>query len=127
MKKNLSEAATAGNPELAEWPIELDALQADPAHHQLLFENEKVRVLDTCILPGDSTQLHTHRYPAALYVISWSDFIRYDANGNVLLDSRTITNLPLPSSALWTGPLGPHILTNIGHTKLHIISTEIKT
>lgn len=109
------------------WPSELDALQADPAHHQLLFENDKVRVLDTCILPGDSTQLHTHRYPAALYVISWSDFIRYDEKGNVLLDSRTLTNLPLPSSALWTGPLGPHILKNIGHSKLHIISTEIKT
>ena len=54
----------------------LDALIAAPQHHKLLFENELVRVLDTNIAPGEITKVHTHRYPASLYIITWSDFIR---------------------------------------------------
>ena len=108
------------------WPEELDALQAAPQHHKLLFENEKVRVIDACIPPGEVTALHTHKWPASLYVISWSDFIRYDSNGNVVLDSKSLAKSPSPSSAFWSEPLMPHTLRNTGTNDLHIISLEIK-
>lgn len=107
-------------------PGELDALIAAPQHHKLLFENEFVRVLDTNISPGETTNVHTHQYAASLYIISWSDFIRYDAAGNVMVDSRLLTKIPVPSTVLWTGPLGPHALKNIGVNDLHVISVEIK-
>jgi len=71
-------------------PDEFDALTAAPQHHKLLFENEFVRLLDANIPPGEITNVHTHHYPASLYIISWSDFIRYDADGNVMLDSRSL-------------------------------------
>ncbi len=58
------------------WDDNLDALVAAPEHHKLLFENNFVRVLDTLILPGEITKVHTHRFPASLYILSWSDFIR---------------------------------------------------
>jgi hypothetical protein len=48
------------------WPDELDALQAAPGYHVLLFENESVRVLDTRVRQGQMVPLHTHRWPAAL-------------------------------------------------------------
>jgi len=64
---------------LQQFPDVLDALIASPQHHKLLFENEFVRVLDANIPAGEITNLHTHKYPASLYFISWSDFIRYDA------------------------------------------------
>lgn len=108
------------------WPEELDALKAAPQHHKLLFENDSVRVLDTRIPPGEITKVHTHKWPASLYVISWSDFIRYDKDGKVLLDSRTLGKSPSPSTALWTEPLIPHALKNIGTKDLHVISVEIK-
>lgn len=108
------------------WPGELDALTAAPQHHQLLFENEFVRVLNTNIPPGDTTNLHTHRHPASLYIISWSDFIRYDAEGNVLVDSRTLVKTPASGTALWSGPLAPHALKNVGVNDLHAICVEIK-
>jgi hypothetical protein len=126
MDKNFTDAATNSNQELAEWPIELDALNADPEHHRLLFENDRVRVLDTLILPGDITELHTHCFPSALYIISWSDFIRYDEQGNVLLDSSSLPGTPAPGSSIWTTALGPHRLRNVGSSPLHIISTELK-
>ena len=108
------------------WPEELDALKAAPQHHKLLFENESVRVVDACIPPGDITQIHTHKWPSSVYILSWSDFIRYDKEGNILLDSRNLAVSPASATALWSEPLIPHALKNIGATDLHVISVEIK-
>lgn len=109
-----------------EWPNELDALIADPEHHKLLFENDFVRVLDTFIPPGRVTNVHTHKWPDSLYVLSWSDFIRYDAEGNIMVDTQKLPETPSPSSAIWSGPLKPHALENIGESNIHIISVELK-
>jgi hypothetical protein len=109
-----------------QWPDELDALVAAQRHHKLMFENDSVRVLDTNIPPGEITALHTHRFAASHVVINWSDFIRYDAEGNVLLDSRNMGKTITPFSALWSEPIGLHALKNIGNGDLHIISIEIK-
>jgi hypothetical protein len=104
----------------------LDALIAAPQHHKLLFENDLVRVLDAAIPPGETTAVHTHQFAASHIVISWSDFIRYDAGGRVLLDSRSMGKTITPHTALWSDPLGPHALENTGANVLHIISVEIK-
>ncbi|HET7621962.1 MAG TPA: hypothetical protein VFK39_08670 [Gemmatimonadaceae bacterium] len=74
----------------ADWPWDeaLDALVAAPAQHRLVFENAHVRVLDTQIAPGERTPVHTHRWPAAHYVVRGSDFVRRDAAGAVLVDTR---------------------------------------
>jgi quercetin dioxygenase-like cupin family protein len=110
-----------------QWPAELDALIAAPQHHTLLFENEFVRVLDTNIKPGEQTNIHTHQHPAALYILSWSDFIRYDMDGNVLVDSKALGLNFSSGTSIWTKALTPHSLRNIGDNDLHVISVEIKT
>ncbi len=107
------------------WPEELDALNAAPKHHALLFENEAVRVLDTTVGPGDTVPLHTHRWPSALYIMSWSDFVRRDAEGKVVADSRDGGKFP-EGSAVWSGPLAPHTLENMGASELRAISVEVK-
>ena len=109
-----------------QWPPELDALIAAPEHHQLLFENERVRVIDANIPAGNMTAVHTHRFAASHIVVSWSDFIRYDDGGNVLVDSRSLGKSFATHSALWSEPLGPHALKNVGKQELHIISVEVK-
>lgn len=114
------------NTQPEQWTPELDALIASPQHHKLIFENERVRVLDTNIPPGEITALHTHSMPASLVVLTWSDFIRFDAEGNILLDSREKGLSFEPHSALWSGPLGLHALKNVGTNDLHIISVEMK-
>jgi hypothetical protein len=110
---------------LPEWPDELDALVAAPHPHFLLLENEAVRVLDTRVPPGQTVPLHTHRWPGTLYLLSWSDFVRRDAEGSVLLDSRTI-NRPSEGAALWSPSLPPHTLENVGESTLRLISVEVK-
>ncbi|MBL0105455.1 MAG: hypothetical protein IPP51_17735 [Bacteroidetes bacterium] len=108
------------------WPKELDALIAAPEHHKLLFENEKVRVLDTHIPPGEITNVHTHQWPATVYYVSCSDFIRYDDHGVELVDSRKLSSNPLPGTSAWSGSLPPHALKNVGKVDLHVIRVEIK-
>ncbi|MBS0575820.1 MAG: hypothetical protein JSS45_05270 [Proteobacteria bacterium] len=103
-----------------------DAMCKAPDHHRLLLENGRVRVLDTRLAPGQRTPVHAHEWPAALYVLSWSDFVRYDPDGKVLLDSRTMAERPLAGSALWGGPIGPHFVQNVGNAVLHILAVEIK-
>jgi hypothetical protein len=72
------------------WPTDLDALRAAPAQHRLLLENGQVRVLDTEVVPGERTPVHTHRWPTVHYVVSWSDFVRRDAAGTVLVDTHRV-------------------------------------
>ena len=73
---------------------DLDALAAAPDHHEVLLENDQVRVLDTRIAPGEATPVHTHRWPSVLHVLTFSHFVRTDADGNVLLDSRSLPSPP---------------------------------
>lgn len=104
----------------------LDAMSAAVDHHFVLLENERVRVLDTRLKAGERTPVHTHQWPAALYVLSWSDFVRYDPDGNVLVDSRTMGGTPAAGGALWAGPLVPHYVRNVGERDLHISAVELK-
>src|ERR1051325_6811687 len=96
------------------WPAHLDALVAAPEHHALLFENEAVRILDTRIPAGAKTRVHTHRWPAALYILSWSEFVRRDADGRVTLDIRNVPALAIRPQALWSEALASHSLENVG-------------
>jgi hypothetical protein len=90
-----------------------------------LFENDRVRILDTNVAPGSATPVHAHEWPAARYVRSWSDFVRRGADDEVLADSR---GRPAPelASGFWIDPLPPHSVKNVGSSDLRIIAVEVK-
>lgn len=108
------------------WPDSLDALIAAPDHHKLLFENDRVRVVETRIPPGAFVPIHTHRWPSAIYVARQSDFLRRDGEGNLLFDSRTASPPPNETVVQWTPPLPPHSVENIGTREILLIITELK-
>ena len=108
------------------WPDALDALVAAPNHHRLLFENDRVRVVETHIPAGERTAVHTHRWAGVLYTMTWSDFIRYDDKGNVLVDTKKNGIVREPGSANWGPALPPHSLENVGSSELRIVAVEMK-
>ena len=114
----------SANPDWS-WPDRLDALVAAPANHFLIFENDRVRVLQTRIPPGQTVPLHTHRWPAVLYLESWSDFVRRDEQGNVLLDSRSAGRPKVPG-VLWLEALPPHTVENVGSSVIVNFNVELK-
>lgn len=106
---------------------DLDAVIAAPKFHKLLFENERVRVLDTCVEPGETVPVHTHRWPASYYILSFDHFIRRDGDGKILVDTRDAGVHMEPGSSAWGEPLGPHSLENVGQRPIRIIVTELKS
>ncbi len=95
---------------------------AAPLHHQLVLENDRVRVLDTRIPVGDTVPVHTHRWPAVYYSIQFSHFIRRDQDSNVTFDSR---NSPRGTANFFEF-LPPHSIENVGDVEIHLISVELK-
>jgi hypothetical protein len=106
------------------WPDSLEAVEAAPAHHAILLENERVRVLEARAAPGEIVPLHTNRWPIVSHILSWSDFVPRDETGAVTLGSRA-TGIAPPQVA-WSAPLPSHTLENVGTTDIHIISIEVK-
>jgi hypothetical protein len=62
---------------------------------------------------GQAASGGTHRWPNVQYVLSSTDFVRRDADGEVLFDSRSGNERPEASAALWAEPLPPHSVENV--------------
>ena len=108
------------------WPDSLDALTAAPAHHTVLLENERVRVVHTHIPPGQTVPVHTHRWPSVLFIVTWSDLVRRDPLGDVMLDTRRDVEEPKLNTPSWREPLPPHSVENVGGAELNTVQVEIK-
>jgi len=108
------------------WPDDLDAMIAAPGFHAVLFEDHRVRVLEGRVSPSTTVPVHTHRWGGILYVLSTSDFVRRDPEGNVLADTRASGSKPVVGTAVWGGPLTPHSFENVGSSEFHTITVEMK-
>ena len=114
------------NKSIQMWSDSLDAVVAAPEQHRVIFENERVRVLDTRIKPGERVPVHAHAWSSVTCFLSVGDFIRYDADGSVELDSR-ITGLNVePGAVMWLPPLPPHSAENDGDGEIRGITVELK-
>jgi hypothetical protein len=120
----MSDPDTSPAPET--WPAGLDALVAAPGHRTLLFESDPVGVLETRVRPGERTPVHTHRWPGVLRVLQWSPFVRRDAAGRTLLESRANPELDPPPAVLWPQALPPHSLENVGAGDIRVVSVGLK-
>lgn len=48
----------------AHWLPELDAVIAAPANHRVIFENDRLRVLEVTLEPDEEEPVHHHRWPS---------------------------------------------------------------
>ena len=108
------------------WPDDLDAMIAAPGFHTVLFEDDRVRVLDGRVPPGTTVPVHTHRWGGVLYILATSDFVRRDPDGNVLADTRASKSRPILGTAVWGAPLTPHSLENVGRDEFRTLTVEMK-
>jgi hypothetical protein len=94
-----------------------DPVQTDPALYRVLFENDRVRVLEYRDHPGDRTHAHTH--PDSV-MVTLSSFRRRLWSGGAEVE------LELPQyHARWVGAQ-EHSGMNIGESQTHSIFVELK-
>lgn len=95
----------------------MDPVETNPSHYKVIFENERVRVLDYTDVPGDATTPHQHP-DSVMFTLSSFDR-RLIANGqevDVHLDS---------GEARWLDAQ-EHRGVNTGQTETHVIFVELK-
>jgi mannose-6-phosphate isomerase-like protein (cupin superfamily) len=111
----------------AGWPKEQDAVIAAPKNHKIVLENDRVRVLEVTVSPGEKEPLHHHQRPSVLYVMQSGDFIDYDAGGKVTFDSRQVKPSLVYPLAMWKEPEAPHSIENLSKSvTVKLIRIELK-
>ena len=95
-----------------------DALQVAPNVYKLLMENDRVRVLDVRVKPGEKTKMHSHP-DRVVYVFSNQRLKFTSADGqNKELELKA-------GQVLWI-EAGSHATENIGKTEAHNLAVELK-
>lgn len=95
-----------------------DPLQTDGDKYKLIFENERVRVLDYKDIPGAKTHQHVHP-PFVLYALEPFKRRITLPNGQVIL--REFKR----GDVLWS-EAQTHIGENVGATQTHVLMIEMK-
>lgn len=94
-----------------------DPAVTDPELYRVLFENDRVRVLEYRDSPGDST--HPHQHPdSVMYTLS-SFSRRLRAGGREV-------EVDLPAGQVRWVSAQEHSGVNIGHTQTHSLFVELK-
>lgn len=95
--------------------MSLDPTITDPEHYRVIFENERVRVLEYTDQPGESTRPHRHP-DSVMYTLS--SFRRRLVSGDAQRDVGLDTVGWLPAQQ--------HHGENVGDTPAHVIFVELK-
>jgi hypothetical protein len=94
-----------------------DPADTDGDLYKVIFENDRVRVLEYHDQPGDRT--HPHRHPDSI-MFTLSSFRRRTADGDRSVD------VDIPAGTVrWVGAQ-QHSGQNIGDTRTHCIFMELK-
>lgn len=73
------------------WAPELDAVTAAPKNHKVLFENDRLRVLEVILEPAEEEPVHHHRWPSVFVFDRIKGPIHdFSANGEMLPPNRDI-------------------------------------
>jgi quercetin dioxygenase-like cupin family protein len=97
--------------------VSRDPTETDPDKYEVVFENERVRVLEYTDKPGDRTSPH-HHPDSVMYTLSSFErrLVRDDQQRDVRLEAGTATWLAAQD----------HHGENIGRTDTHVLFVELK-
>jgi beta-alanine degradation protein BauB len=109
---------STADPHSEPWPLPLDPMKLDPAHHSVLFENSRVRVLHTVLEPHLKGPMHEHPHYVVVYLTDLHTTM-------TMADGRAIDNPRRPGDVGWRDAL-KHVTENIGDREAVEIQVELK-
>jgi quercetin dioxygenase-like cupin family protein len=97
--------------------MSLDPVASNPAHYKVVFENDRVRVLEYSDQPGDKTTPHRHP-DSIMYTLTAfrRRLVTGDSQRDVELEAGTVGWLPAQE----------HRGENIGNTPTNVLFVELK-
>jgi beta-alanine degradation protein BauB len=96
-----------------------DVLKVDNSGYNLIMENDRVRVMEMQLKPGEKSPMHNHPSDHVVYVFKDASFKLSFPNGeNADFELEA-------GNALWIDA-GPHETENIGSTQAHNLVIEVK-
>ena len=95
-----------------------DPIHTDGDKYKVLFENERVRVLEYRDKPGEKTELHKH---PAFVLYAMSPFKR-----ELELPGGKVLSREFKSGEVLWSEAQAHIGKNVGDTPTHVIMVEMK-
>lgn len=108
------------------WPDSLDAVVAAPGNHRVVLENERVRVLDVTVAPGEREPVHAHCLPSVMYLMYEGVYRDYGMDGELLSEAtRAQPDSAFPMT-LWLDPQGPHAVQNLDRRPVRLLRVELK-
>ena len=118
------------------WPDSLDAVKAAPNSHKVLFENDKIRILEVTVEPYGFEPMHTHRYPGVMFGpdndTSQYDIIYYrydyDSVRHVYFARDSVHQHAggLGPDEHFMKPEGPHRIKNLSNVRIIAYRVELK-
>jgi beta-alanine degradation protein BauB len=96
-----------------------DVMAAASKAYGLLLENDKVRVMEVRLKPGQKAPMHDHPDNHVVYVMK-------DAKFKLTFPDGKSTEIDLKSGNVFWMEAGPHETENVGTTDGHNLVIEIK-
>ena len=97
--------------------VSLDPLKIAPQNYRLLMENERVRVFDVTIRPGEKVSLHSNG-PSVIYVFN-------DGRLKHTYPDGTVRESDAVSGAIVWDDAETHETENVGETDIHSLKIEL--
>lgn len=95
-----------------------DPVKVSPETHKVILENERVRVLEVRVKPGEKVPTHSHP-PNVVYFLS-------DAQERFTFpDGTTKDREDRAGVAFWSEAV-THAAENVGGTEIHVVQIELK-
>ena len=97
--------------------MSLDPVASNPEHYKVVFENERVRVLEYSDQPGDKTTPHRH-----------PDSVMYTLSGfrRRLVSGEVEREVELEAGSVGWLPAQEHYGENVGSTSTNVLFVELK-
>ena len=121
------------------WADSLDAVKAAPHSHKVLFENDKIRILEVTLEPYAFEPMHTHRFPSVMFGsdkdTSQFDVVYYpfgyDTTQQVYFAKDSIKQHQggqsnEPNVGNFMKPEGPHRVKNLSNVRIDVFRVELK-
>jgi quercetin dioxygenase-like cupin family protein len=96
-----------------------DIVKISPDVHQVIFENQQIRMLRVAVKPGDKVPMH--RNPENINYILKGGTLRLTGADGAVQDVAVTEGQVIPA------PVSSHAVENVGATEVQTICVELKT